>query len=231
MSFVHISEVIDQILTEMDSDKPCRFIFNPIERGDSVLERRFWHMLRKTEGAWHGAIDQFQIGKFRVDCLIDCDGKAVVIELDGKAYHDAMADELRDAELLKSVDAIIRIPFAAMWYYRYGTFKILGEWFPRLALRTDYNTVISVADFKEEFQAAYECRDNDWNDYVEAAEHSYDVWERDGDMALVGSPSAFQYSTKKMHRVWVQRGRRDPSILEHLYKQADCRNLHNEVQI
>src|SRR6476659_2513277 len=58
-----------------------------IPRGESFLEDRFWEMMRKTERGLDGAIQQFEIGECRVDAIVDCNGKAVVVELDGAAFH------------------------------------------------------------------------------------------------------------------------------------------------
>lgn len=226
MSFRHISEIIEELIAELTGDRGChcQHRFDPRTRGDSVLEDAFWHMLRKTDLGWHAAIDQFEIGRYRVDCLMDCNGKLVVVELDGKAYHRAEADQLRDAEILKSVDAIIRIPFPAMWYYRYATFKVLGEWFPRLGLHADYQLVLSMDEFKDEWQRMMDDPEVG-AEYFNEAERSYNIWEKEGDIALVGSPSAFRGGTNLMSRVWVQRGTQDPGLMERLYERTGCKHL------
>jgi hypothetical protein len=216
-----LNEIIEQLTVDIDTGQKCRCtLFWQPDRGDSILEQHFWHYLRKTEMGWHGAIDQFEIGQFRVDCLIDCGGQTVVVELDGKRYHKADEDELRDKEILQYVDAIVRIPFAAMWHYAYGTFEVLGQWFPRLALRAQSHWVLSIEDYKEELRKLPD-DPVERRMFYDDSEHDYHVWERDGDMAIVGSPSGFGWSAK-MHRVWVRRGNHDPRILDQLYERTGC---------
>lgn len=106
----------------------------PDSTGDSVLEERFWEMMRQTRGGLTGAIDQFQIGPHRVDAIVVCDGKAVVIELDGKAFHNSITDTFRDDAVLRSVNAVVRIPFHALWDAPYATFHVLSLWFPRFEI-------------------------------------------------------------------------------------------------
>ena len=114
--FVFLDELLARFRTERANGMRC-YCPHPDRLGDSVLEERFWHWVRKTSGKWHGSASQFHIGKYRVDTLFDCGGKMVVVELDGKAYHDQEADKERDSVIINSVDAIIRIPFAAVWHY------------------------------------------------------------------------------------------------------------------
>lgn len=100
-----------------------------LPEGESVLEDRFWEMMRKTNLGLEGAKPQFEIGRFRVDAIVDCSGKSVVIELDGKQWHDPKADEHRDGILAQSVDAVIRIPFRCMWDTPRATFRAINEWY------------------------------------------------------------------------------------------------------
>lgn len=225
-NFVMVGDIIANLMNDLESGKRCPCVWGPVDeasfnRGDSVLEKRFWAAMNKTRKTWHGAVDQFPIGRFRVDCLIDCDGKLVVVELDGKTYHDALADDLRDKELLKSVDAIIRVPFAAMWHYEAATMKVLSQWFPRFAV-TNY-AVRSLTEFYRELQDVEDGHTHYYNrgEYLEDHENAIDVWELDGNVALVGSPSGFLH-TNKRHRVWIQRGKADPSLMERLYQKSGC---------
>lgn len=119
---------------------------------DSVLEEDFWWFLAGTNLGHAGAESQARIGRYRVDALIDCDGDKVVVELDGKAFHDKAKDAVRDSEIIKSVDAIIRIPFAAIHYCHHATFRVLEAWYPRFATRRDMR-VIELGDFMSELES------------------------------------------------------------------------------
>ena len=227
MAFRMLGEILEELAVNIETGKlcGCQMRLEP-DRGDSVLEQMYWHMLRKSEKGWHGAVDQFQIGAFRVDCLINCDGKLVVVELDGAKYHNALDDELRDRELLKSVDAIIRVPFAAMWYYRYAVFAVMSEWFPRFKMRAEHQLTLSLDEFREELNADdLYCQES----YLDEAEDSYNIWEVGGDMGLVGSPSGFLGQTRKRHRVWVQRGTPDRSLHDRLWQKSQCREIQEWV--
>jgi hypothetical protein len=54
----------------------------------------------------------------------------VVVELDGKQFHDPDVDALRDSQIIQHVSAIVRIPFKALWDTPRATFRVLNEWFP-----------------------------------------------------------------------------------------------------
>lgn len=111
-------------------------------RGDSVLEEQFWQMLLRSKEGWALALDQFQIGRHRVDVIADCDGEAVVIELDGEAFHpDKEADERRDLELLNDVSAVIRIPYHAMRACPFASFVVLSHWYPRFTIPLPSNVI------------------------------------------------------------------------------------------
>jgi very-short-patch-repair endonuclease len=145
---------------------------------DSVLECEFWYWLRKTELGEKRALRQFQIGPFRVDCLIECGGELVVIELDGRQYHDKNADFLRDTELLRHVDAVIRIPYPAMHYYPDATMEVLGSWYSRLRRRNCDSCCIHATEIELQIKGNVDSRGEfatreAWIDY---AEPSYDVW-------------------------------------------------------
>lgn len=124
-------------MEEMDLRLP-QHVIGPSE---SVLEDLFWHYVRGTQGGHHNCISQFPIGPFRVDAIFDCDGTAVVIELDGKEYHDWQRDDARDSVLLHQVGAVIRIPYRAMKYYPFATLAVIGAWYPRFQPIRDDRTM------------------------------------------------------------------------------------------
>jgi very-short-patch-repair endonuclease len=117
------------------------------QRGDSVLEEQFWQMLLRSEEGWNLSLDQFQIGRYRVDAIFAIGDQAVVIELDGAAFHwNVSIDEARDAELLRDVSAVVRIPYHAMRSCPDATFAVLAQWWDRFRIPLLPN-VISFQEF------------------------------------------------------------------------------------
>ena len=157
---------------------------------ESVLECDFWHFLRKTARGHDGAEQQVKIGKYRVDCLIDCDGQRVVIELDGAEFHqDERKDWERTKEILRSVDAVIRIPYAAMHFYPQATMCVLGSWYPRLARDGDL-FCMTVDEFMDELRSQ-DYSNGDFRSeeaWVDEVETCYELWK---DSGWVGSPKAY----------------------------------------
>jgi very-short-patch-repair endonuclease len=101
-----------------------------IPESESILEERFWEHIRKTKDGLKGSKSQFQIGNFRVDAIFAYKARAIVVELDGRHFHDPEADAARDLILIKSVSAVVRIPFRALWDFPRATLAVLNEWFP-----------------------------------------------------------------------------------------------------
>lgn len=108
---------------------------------ESPLELGFAYQLRKTELGLYGVFVQVPIARYRVDFLIEHEGRKIVVELDGKAYHDKERDYRRDKEIINYVDAIIRIPFSSMTYYENATMVAISKWEPRLAVPEEISTV------------------------------------------------------------------------------------------
>jgi very-short-patch-repair endonuclease len=146
----------------------------------SVLECEFWYWLRKTELGEKRALRQFQIGPFRVDCLIECGTELVVIELDGREWHqDKNADFLRDTELLRHVDAVIRIPYPAMHYYPDATMEVLGTWYARLRRHGCDIYCIHASEIEPNIARNVDPYNSDFDTrekWIEYAEPNYDVW-------------------------------------------------------
>lgn len=159
---------------------------------DSQLECMFWHFMRKTENGLRGTEPQKQFGRFRVDAFVECHGRSVIVELDGKQFHNAERDRRRDAIIRESVDAIIRIPFPAMWYYSRATFEVLAKWFPRFRIAKDVNVYTRGQLFRE-LDRIENGRWTGWtrDEYLELIESSYEVWGTKGRLGYVGSPKAF----------------------------------------
>lgn len=218
--FVWASQLFDDRRKEIESGLRCPCP-HPHRVGDSVLEERFWHMMLKTSGGFHGSADQFQIGRYRVDAIFDCGGEVVVIELDGKAYHDRAADTERDNILINSVDAIIRIPFAAMWYYRNATLAAIASWYPRFDAGY-YVTCLPLSEFNQEYTDIK--AEREWNpqEWIAEVEHSYDIWEAGRQYATVGSPKGFLGQTMNRHVITRQLGRAAPGIRDRIYAESKC---------
>lgn len=231
--FRDISEIVDEFVQRLHAGEVCRCEVLHQERGDSVLEERFWHMLRKTELGLHGTAQQVPIGRYRVDGLIDCDGQAVVIELDGKRFHNPDADRIRDAALLQSVDAIIRIPFAAMWYYRYATFKILESWYPRFAI-TSPVTMLSEDELKEERDQVdadfWEYGETSVAEWLADVDGDYEVYRVDGPHeAFVGNPKQFLCTSPKV-AITQRHGQAQPGMVHQVWAHSGCSPLRKQMQ-
>jgi len=218
-----IRQILDIAAQESAANPACRCNdVAPDQRGDSVLERDFWYQLDKTTVRWHGAIDQFQIGRYRVDCMIDCGGTSVVIELDGKAFHNALDDEVRDTELLKSVGAIVRVPYWAISRFPDATFKVLGTWFPRLQKRGSHIYAITKDEFTKEYHGQLEEGSHEAAYFLESVESGYQVYDINQNSATIGPASAFSGRSELFSRVWVQYGQNAPATLDRLYARLNC---------
>lgn len=160
-------------------------------RGDSVLEERFWGMMGRTADQWKGTRDQVEIGPYRVDSLVYCDGQKVVVEVDGQAYHlDKEADRKRDEYLLShGIDAIIRIPFRALWHHGDAVFAVLARWYPRFKTDTEAIQLETLTATLEEF--------------IERG-ISLQLYSMNADSATVGTAATF-YGLRDKYRITRQR--------------------------
>lgn len=187
-----------QIARELLDDEKtlCRLIAfdGARSRLESPIESKFWHMLEKTAFDKFDKLDvQVQCGRYRIDVLIVLNGYRLGIELDGKEFHEDEADAIRDAWLFDHnyLDEIIRIPGYAIHWYPHGTMRVLMEWHPALATPTP-GFVMSVEEFREEFEAAKETLVPHSFTSIEAwldwAEPNYDIWFMRDNWGLVWSP-------------------------------------------
>ena len=109
---------------------------------ESVLEAKFWSWLSRTNDGLKDARSQFEIGPYRADATVDCDGQLVVVELDGTRFHlDHEYDTARDRYMAYLVSAVIRIPYKSLWYFPQATFGVLAQWFPRFEIPLDQTVV------------------------------------------------------------------------------------------
>lgn len=156
---------------------------------ESLLECQFWYYVRKTAAMERKAARQVKVGRYRVDSLFDCDGKSVVVELDGKQFHNRDDDYRRDMDLLMAVDAVIRIPYAAMTFYPQATFAYLATLYRRFELPQDV-FCMTVAEFQQELDRQ-DYGDGDFRcqaEYVDWAEPNFELW---GAFGWIGSPKAW----------------------------------------
>jgi hypothetical protein len=220
----NIADIYKRWIEETEQGKRCScWMGHRGYRGDSVLERSFWHNLLKTEKVWHGSIDQLQIGQFRVDVAIDCDGKSVVVEMDGAAYHDADRDRRRDDILLNSVDAIIRIPYAPMEYFRFGAMYALTQWFSRFDVG-DHNLTITADEFYKEMEEVRNDPEKSFDEWLDEVEPSYDVVSVTPSAALVTSPLGFLQSWNA-RPITIQYGQGKLEIIDRIYERSGCKRI------
>jgi len=197
---------------------------------ESALECEFWYWLKfKTHGGDFRAIRQVPIGQFRVDCLIECGSQLVVVELDGKAFHQgrSVQDNRRDCELIKQVDAIIRIPYAALHHFPRATFRVLEEWFPRFAVRQEI-FVINVWDLANEIEKSVDF-DGDFltpRDWLNWADSRFELWALVlNSVGWVGSPLAWLKQWNVTPITLRRRGFLDQFTPSHGSIRAHCAKL------
>lgn len=179
-----IGEILGQY---MESGFACR-----IPEIESPLEDMFWNSIRKTRSMFDGADWQVPIGRFRVDSMFDCGGKKIVVEVDGKAYHDYARDAARDAILLQDVDEVIRIPYVAMCMFPTATMMVLSQWHERFAVPCGINC-ISYDDFGEVLEGAVENHDYNYSqdEFLRQENDAYEIWKADEFGGYVFNPRAF----------------------------------------
>lgn len=173
---------------------------NAVE-SESVLEAKFWEFVSRTDKGLAGSRSQLEIGPYRTDSIFDCDGEAVVVELDGTRYHqDYEYDSARDRFLVNYVSAVIRIPYKSLWHFPQATFGVLASWFPRFKMPLD-PTVINCRTTHADLQ---ELANRDVR---------YEVFDASPSRGWVGFPSNF-IAPNHPWSVTIARGKTDPKILE-----------------
>ena len=157
---------------------------------ESVLECEFWYWVRKTDKMEREANRQVEIAGFRVDSLFWCGGLSVVVELDGKQFHqDKRKDWERDKALLRCVDAVIHVPYAAMHFCPHATMQVLASWYPRFKLRGIDICCLSVAEFGSELEQHHD--ETMKREYVERVESAYEIWWASETFGMACSPKAW----------------------------------------
>lgn len=208
----------------LDAQRP------PLPKSESVLEDLFWHYVRYTQGGIENCVSQFPIGQFRVDALFDCDGVAVVVELDGKEYHDWQRDDERDSVLLKEVGAVVRIPYRAMKLFPFATMKVLSLWYPRFEMAKDTRTMDSIELQRFYDREVFPLSDDEREDWFYQFNDVIEVWSCSGidsDSGSVGSPRAFLKQGRSAV-ITKRNGKTSPELLAALRAEIQKRRLDAE---
>lgn len=189
-----LQDVKDGKTTLLDVAK-CR------DKSESVLEQEFWHFIEKMNVTEFESVEsQVRMLNYRVDSLFRFDGKRIVIELDGKEFHNPKRDAVRDAEILGAglADEIIRIPYPAMHYYHDATMACLGHWHTRLWIARA-QSAMTVEQLQWEIKSMVQ-PDSDFpteESAIEWLEPGTDVYRVHDTHGEVGSPRAFLLGWKR----------------------------------
>lgn len=160
---------------------------------ESTLEREMLHRMLKVVGDPSLIRQQVWIGSYRVDFIID----RLVIEIDGKKFHNAERDAERDARILDSgmVDGIIRIPAAALYYYHDAVMAGVKRYAPSLSEFVSPITLMVDEDIDAEADLIVQDDDEDAAGWMSRQSACINCAEGG---FLVGSP----VSLLPTHRVW-----------------------------
>lgn len=167
---------------------------------ESCLEDDFWHFVRKMDVQNMTSIkSQVQILNYRVDSLFEFGGRKVIVELDGKAYHDPTKDWRRDTQILEGGFAheIIRIPYVAMHWYPDATMACLGHWHGEMLTRRPM-FCMTATEFKDELKSLVDTPPDyhKLDAVLERTDPDYDLYHVCDDYALIGGTKAFWYDWK-----------------------------------
>jgi len=135
--------------------------FVEFDATESPLEEMFAWQMKRTRLKLAGVFTQVPIIGYRVDFLIQHKDRSIVVELDGRRYHDRNRDNERDSRIINHVDEIIRIPYSAM-INENATMVVLAKWCDRFAVPRELTTV-SFADALLEYRQSCDCGFDDWN--------------------------------------------------------------------
>lgn len=153
--------LVPQIIHKMRSSQ-SRFarvgsdINHAKDLSESIIETKFNWLMRKSllyaekdnSVFFNRIFAQKRIGKYRVDYFLETnEERRIIVELDGRTFHNEERDKIRDDDILSwdRADAIIRIPFAAIYYYHMATLRLLME-FDRCFCYIDNPFVVSLEE-------------------------------------------------------------------------------------
>jgi len=98
---------------------------------ESPIEHNFLHHFYKVESDDASikpqADCQTRAGLFRLDFVLEINGRKIGLECDGKHFHDKQRDEIRDAAILETgfVDVIYRVSGKSLWFSPYDVLDLL----------------------------------------------------------------------------------------------------------
>jgi very-short-patch-repair endonuclease len=158
---------------------------------ESGLEQSFWHSFFKCIGPFSFYSPQYVINPYRLDGIVVTQSRRIGIELDGKAFHNKQRDWERDKYILQTgqLDEIIRIPYAAMTYFRDGVFRILSHWHIEFAFRSFDMMVMSWGDFCNEMQVSRADAYFDERQFRRDIEPLYEIFDVEETYGWVCSPN------------------------------------------
>jgi len=107
---------------------PCESV---IESDFDYHARKYLHqeVVMERQVEFHTAV-----GTFRADFVLSRHGRRVVVECDGRDYHQAGRDEWRDAMILgeKHAEVIVRLPGNLLYWRIADALFVLAAWEPQL---------------------------------------------------------------------------------------------------
>jgi len=166
---------------------------------ESPLEEMFAWQMKRTKLGLKGVFVQVPIAGYRVDFLIQHKGRSIVVELDGKAYHDKQRDFKRDSRLIGHVDEIIRIPYAAM-INENAAMTGISHWHDRFAVPVERSTAgffEAMAEYRESKRE--DMSEWDWMQVYKVNPHSIYVGTLK-QIAMIHNISPITRMTKKAKR-------------------------------
>lgn len=173
-------------------------IANAYDHAESPIEADFWHQMRKTNWTpWRSIAGQVKLGKYRVDCLLEFANQRLVVELDGKEWHDQSCDLKRDRILLShhGVTCVVRIPGSAICMMPNATMRVLAEWWPAFNIGREIG-VIHASKLRSEIEMTITrdglmASDSEW---LAECGLFYHVWDVNKTSGFVASPAAVLHS-------------------------------------
>ena len=164
------------------------------DHAESPIEADFWHQMRKTNWTpWKSIAGQVNLGKYRVDCLLEFSDQRLVVELDGKEFHDEADDLRRDKILLTDhgITWVVRIPGSSIYMMPNATMRVLAEWWNVFGIGRETG-VIRSSELRGEMEKSINrdgvvMSDSEW---LAECGTFYHVWDADETTGFVACPEA-----------------------------------------
>ena len=173
-------------------------VANAYDHAESPIEADFWHQMRKTSWTpWKSITAQVSLGKYRVDCLLEFADQRLVVELDGKEFHNEADDWKRDKILLAEhgITWVVRVPGSAIYMMPNATMRVLAEWWPVFNIGREIG-VIHASKLRGEIAMAVNrdgliTSDAEW---LTECGSFYHVWNVNETSGFVACPAAVLHS-------------------------------------